>query len=256
MGAEKERRRPRIKKNDGFATRYRFLPIRGDPWRPVGVAAVRILRCSGMCGVVCRLGTWRRAEGGGQKRRRRSIISQKWRILVVNNNIYRPVGMRSDPWASRRFRILCLFGAMGLVCRFGTWRLSAGGPQKEIRLSRVNQKWASLVATRNIYRPVGVRSDRRAPRRCSIFAYCVRLVMYVVLVHGGWRRAGARQEGRAPRITSKLRILAVRRNIYRPVGVRSDPWASRMSRILRLFGTSGVVCRSGTWRRAPGGAPK
>ena len=34
---------------------------------------------------------------------------------------------RSDPWELMRSRILCLFGVLGAVCRFVTWRRAVGG---------------------------------------------------------------------------------------------------------------------------------
>ena len=65
--------------------------------------------------------------GRGGKEGRMPRLSRKWRILVVRSNISRPSGIRSDQWELRWFRILCLFGTFGVVCRFGARRRVAGG---------------------------------------------------------------------------------------------------------------------------------
>ena len=67
-------------------------------------------------------GWWVGAENEG----RMAILARKWWILVVKSEIYRPLGVRIDPVASRRFRILCLFGTFGrfvsiLVTEAGGW---------------------------------------------------------------------------------------------------------------------------------------
>lgn len=63
-----------------------------------------------------------------------------------------------------------------------------------------------LVANRNIYRSLGFAAVRG--RRGG----------YVLYVFVTWRRAGARQEGRYPRILQKWQTISVNSNIYRSVG--------------------------------------
>ena len=59
---------------------------------------------------------------GAKNEGRLAGLTQKWRISVVKSEIYRSAGVRSDPVASRRFRIFCLFGVFGVACQVGSWR--------------------------------------------------------------------------------------------------------------------------------------
>ena len=72
------------------------------------------------------------AGGGSAQKMKgdRGGITRKWRVLVVRNEIYRSVRIRSDPVTSRRFRIFCLFSLFGVACRFGSWRRAVGPDQK------------------------------------------------------------------------------------------------------------------------------
>ena len=73
---------------------------------------------------------------------------------------YLPIhGVRSDPRALRRFRILFysvrLVLYLDLVHGGGRWV----GSETEVRWQRLSRKWRTLVAEGNIYRSAGVRSD-------------------------------------------------------------------------------------------------
>ena len=95
-------------------------------------------------------------KDGGQS------YSKKWMILSVERNKYPPPssGVRSDPMELRRFRILCLFGAFGVVCRFGTGRQDAGRGHKRRTASEINPTMADS-SRREKYPPSAGAHGRR-----------------------------------------------------------------------------------------------
>ena len=108
-----------------------YSAIRGGPQRSVGDSDPSYSMC--IWYVLRRMSILYVAAGGGRgatKERRRPRLTRQWRILRLKRNIYLSAGIRSDPWAYRRFRTLCLFGTYGDVCRFGTWRRAAGWGKK------------------------------------------------------------------------------------------------------------------------------
>ena len=154
--------------------KYQYLPTIGDPLRPVGFSSV--LRCTSM---------WYAAAGGGGEAGRRPRISQEWRMVYVNSNIYRPAGVRSDPWASRRFRF---------SFHLATWRRSAGGGQKRWMAAKNNAKWRTPVVNIKIYRTLVVRSDPLASRRLRILGIFCTLVVVCRL---GTRQRAVSEKRRA-----------------------------------------------------------
>ena len=62
------------------------------------------------------------------------------------------------------------------------------------------------------------------------YVYLVCLVFRVDLGHGGGWRVWAKNEGRMARVTQKWGIVVVKSEIYRPMGVRSDPMSFRKRR--------------------------
>ena len=139
--------------------------------------------------------------------------------------------------------VFYVLGAIGDVCRLGTWRRVLGGAKKEGRTPILSRKWRLLFVKRNIYRPVGSVATRGRCGGFVFYVYLVRLGLYVGSVHGGGRWVGAEKEGWRPRLSQNWRILVIKSNIYRPDGVRSAPRACRRFRILCLFGTCGVLWR-------------
>ena len=104
---------------------------------------------------------------------------------------------------------------------------------------------------------MGIRSDPVASRQFRIL--CLIVAFWAVRVdwgHGGGRRVGPKNEGRRERLTREWRILVVKSEILRSVGIRSDPLASRRFRILCLFGKFGRFASIGVIEAGGGLGPQ
>ena len=133
-------------------------------------------------------GRWIGAKNEG----RSGKLAQKWRIARVKVEIYRSLGIRSDPVDSRRCRIFFffLFGSIVIACQFGNGGGRRTRAENEGRMGRITRKWRMLVVKGEIYRPAGIRSDPVASRRFRIFFLFV--VFGVACQFGSWRRVVGR----------------------------------------------------------------
>ena len=177
------------------------------PWESVGIRG----SCGGFVsyvylvrlGLHVDFGPWR---VGAEKEGRRPRLTWRRAILGVKSDIYRYVGLRSDPAALRWCRIL-FFYFVRLV--FYVDEVNGGGrwvgAKKEGRLPRLTRKWRILVVKREIYRPAGAPSDPRSFRSRRNF------VAYLVPGGGIWCVLKKQQLA----VTQKSRELAV--NIIYPL---------------------------------------
>ena len=142
-------------------------------------------------------------------------------------------------------------------CCMAIFYMAAGGGRKLKGRGQdyAGRRWV-LVVEIHIYRSVGVRCAQRAFLWSRIFLFGAFWSSMSIFPHGGGIWVGAKNEGRRQILSRKRPILFVKSHIYRPSGIRSDPWAFLRSRILCLFGKFGVLCRFVTWRRAVGGGQK